>query len=297
MRTELSAVLLVGLLAACASPHVTADPETPVERNALVDGRRVHYLDAGVGTEALVLVHGWASSVVTWRHQFPELATRARVLAVDLPGHGESEPPADDYSMMLFADAVVAVMDDAGVERGVIVGHSNGAPVALNVYRRHPDRTLAFMVIDGTLRSTMTPDAAEAMFAPFREEGWQDVLAGMIAGMSGPNLSEQDRIAVREMALATSHDAVIGGFEAAIDPQAWSDEGIDVPLLLVLAQQPTWDEAYERWVRERAPRVDYRVWTGVGHYLHMERPDELRAVLDEFLAQYDLLEGPAVVGR
>lgn len=300
LATLLAAKLLVALPAAAqekALPDGGAAVASPQvhDRHALVDGRRVHYVDAGPRAareeaEALVLVHGWASSVVTWRHQLPALATQARVLAVDLPGHGKSETPERDYSMSLFADAVVAVMDDAGVRRAVLVGHSNGTPVALNVVRAHADRVLGLVAIDGALKSPMSPEQAEAVFAPFREEGWRDALRAMVDGMPGPGLSEKDRAAIREMALATPHEAVVGGFVAAVDPAAWSDEPIDVPLLLVLARQPAWSPVYEEWVRERSPGVDYRVWTDVGHYLHMERPDDFRAALEEFLDHNDLLQ-------
>ena len=91
------------------------------------------------------------------------------------------------------------------------------------------------------------------------------------------------------MALANDHATLIGGAEAVLDDAAWSDAAIDVPLLLVLARQPAWDDAYEEWVRARAPQVDYRVWDDIGHYVQFERPAELRAALEEFVAANDLL--------
>lgn len=244
--------------------------------------------EAGGSPEAIVLVHGWASSIATWGHQLPALSSRARVLAVDLPGHGRSKPPEAGYSMRGFADAVAAAMDDAGVPRGVIVGHSNGTPVALEFARRYPDRALGVVAVDGALKPVMGPEQMDAMFAPFRAEGWRETLSAVIGGMSA-TLSEEDRETVREMALATSHEAVIGGFEAANDPAGWSDARIEVPLMLVLAAQPTWNEAYEAWVRERAPQVDYRVWNDVGHFLHMERPREFHRALEEFFEANGLL--------
>lgn len=277
-----ASLALLPLALACASTGAG----TP--REARVAGARIHYENAGEGDEAIVLVHGWASSTETWSHQFPALAERARVLVLDLPGHGQSEAPDAPYTMALFADAVAAVMDAAGVERGVIVGHSNGAPVALNFYRRYPERTLAIVAVDGALKQVLTREQAEPMFAPLRGDGWREYLGGFLDRMSG-TLSEEDAAAVRAMALDTPHEAIVGGFEAAVDPASWSEEPIDVPVLALLTAQPAWNADYEAWVRAHAPRLEYFVWQDTGHFLQMERPGELRVALTRFLHDYGLL--------
>jgi len=277
-RPPLAPLLALALVAACATPGSPGASGVP------------HYLDSGgTDTQALVLVHGWASSTESWRHQFPDLADLGRVLAVDLPGHGASAPPANGYSMAGFADAIAAAMDDAGVREAVLVGHSNGVPVIAHFYRRHPERTLALVGLDGTLKQLFDAETFEPAFAPFRGEDWREVMSEMIAAMPGPGLADDDRAAIEAMALGTRHEAVIGGAEATLDPAAWSEAPIEVPLLLIHARQPTWDADYEAFVRRLAPQVDYRVWDGVGHYLQMERPAELRAALEEFLAAHALL--------
>ena len=91
--------------------------------DALMDGRRIHYLDAGRGELTLVLVHGWASDRRVWSEQVAALARTHRVLAVDLPGHGRSEAPARGHSMDVYADGIAAVLDAAGVSAAVLVGH------------------------------------------------------------------------------------------------------------------------------------------------------------------------------
>src|SRR5918992_1305472 len=85
---------------------------------------RIHYKSYGKGPEALVLVHGWSCNLDNWRDQIPDFAKRNRVIALDLPGHGQSDKPQIAYTMDLFAHAIDAVMRDAKVERAVIAGHS-----------------------------------------------------------------------------------------------------------------------------------------------------------------------------
>ena len=188
-------LVVAGICVAAQSDAKRSEDETPASKKV------PYYESAGEGDEAIVLVHGWASSIATWTHQFPELSDRARLLAVDLPGHGKSAPPEGPYTMALFADAVAAAMDDAGVKRAVIVGHSNGTPVALNFWRRYPERTLGIVGVDGAMRAMLDQEQAEAVFAPFRAEGWQQVLAGFIDRMA-ETLSEEDRGIVKEMALS-----------------------------------------------------------------------------------------------
>src|SRR5262245_13090206 len=111
---------------------------------------KVHYESHGEGDQALVLVHGWTCNATFWRRQIPDLAGH-RVLVVDLPGHGESDKPELAYTMEHFARGIDAVMRDAGVGKAVLVGHSMGTPVIRQFYRLFPDRTLALVIVDGSL--------------------------------------------------------------------------------------------------------------------------------------------------
>jgi len=87
-------------------------------RYTSLEGTRIHYQTYGKGREAIVLIHGWSCNLDNWRDQIPEFEKRKRVIAIDLPGHGQSGKPKLTYSMDLFARAVDAVMRDARVERG-----------------------------------------------------------------------------------------------------------------------------------------------------------------------------------
>jgi len=80
-----------------------------------VAGLSCHYPDEGEGPPVL-LIHGFTSEAPTWRHVLPLLATRFRVIAVDLPGFGLSDKPAGfDYSLRGFARWILAYMDALGI--------------------------------------------------------------------------------------------------------------------------------------------------------------------------------------
>src|SRR6266702_913294 len=81
-----------------------------------VGANRIHYVTVGQGKHTLVFVHGWACHLGFWREQVAALADQARLVFIDLPGHGQSDKPQTTYTMDFFAEAVLAVMRDIKVE-------------------------------------------------------------------------------------------------------------------------------------------------------------------------------------
>lgn len=121
--------LLVMLLSSTVAAQKSAS-SAGESHYASLDGARIHYQSYGKGREALVFIHGWSCDLSHWRDQVADFQGRNRVIAVDLPGHGQSDKPKLAYTMDLFARAVDAVLRDAQVDRAVLVGHSMGTPVA-----------------------------------------------------------------------------------------------------------------------------------------------------------------------
>ena len=99
--------------------------------------------DRGAG-EPLVLLHGVASSRLIWRRVIEPLAARRRVIAVDVPGFGESEPAGPGFELEEVADRLVAGI---GVERFDLVGHSLGGAVAVATAARHPDAVRRLVLV------------------------------------------------------------------------------------------------------------------------------------------------------
>lgn len=298
MRLALTASLLCALAAACATAPATVEEATDPAFATTGDGIRVHYLDSGAAQnvaeggaadDAIVLVHGWSCDVRTWHEQIPAFARHARVLAVDLPGHGRSDKPHVDYTMDLAAGAIAAAMDDAGVRRAVLIGHSNGTPVTRQFFRHHPERTLGIVVVDGALKPTFEDvSQAEQILAALDGEGRESFIGGFVDSMAA-TMTAADRAAIRAMMLETPAHVQRSVFEGAIDPTIWGDDPIPVPVLAVMAESPFWTDEYRAYVQDLAPDLDYRTWTGAGHFVHMERPEEFNALVLDWMRREDLL--------
>lgn len=129
------------------------------------------------GERCVVLLHGYLESLDIWEDFVKLLAPSMRVLMIDLPGHGVSQVMGEIHTMEFEADAVASAMDAAGVDRAVIVGHSMGGYVALNLLDRHPDRVAGIAL----LHSRPDADSDEKRLARQEEidlvlNGCKDVL-------------------------------------------------------------------------------------------------------------------------
>lgn len=106
--------------------------------------------DTRRGDRTIVLLHGYLESLDVWDEFTSLLAPSARVIAIDLPGHGVSEVKGETHTMEFLADTVRAALDTLDVQRAVLVGHSMGGYVALEFLRKYPDRLAGLVLLHST---------------------------------------------------------------------------------------------------------------------------------------------------
>ena len=116
------------------------------ERRAEVGGASLRYFVGGSGPP-LVLVHGLAGAAANWVELAPLLARRHRLLIVELPGHGGSEPLPAAPTLDPYADCVVELARLEGLLPAPLVGHSLGGAVALRAAERHPGEVAAVVLL------------------------------------------------------------------------------------------------------------------------------------------------------
>lgn len=125
-------------------PKDLAPPETFLD----LEGLSIHFVREGAGPP-VVLVHGFGGWVADWRYLIPALAAEHEVFALDLPGWGLSDKPADfDYSLASQARFVLAFLDRFGLEQVDLVGHSMGGGIAIQLAVTHPERVKRLVLID-----------------------------------------------------------------------------------------------------------------------------------------------------
>ena len=280
----------VATFGAAENSYASADKDvTGKSKFAKLDGAKIHYVNYGKGSDALVLIHGWTMNVDNWRDQIPDFASRYHVIAIDLPGHGQSDKPQVSYSMDYFARAVEAVMKDAKAKRAVLVGHSMGTPVARQFYRQYPQKTLALVIVDGVLRPLAEKTVMDRMIEGFRAPTYKQSIDQMLTAMKGPSLSAEAMERIKASSANTPQHVVVSAMEGMADPAIWGDDKINVPVLAIMARNPFYPPNIEEISRGLAPNMDFRMWEGVGHFVMMDKPKEFNEAVIGFLEKNKLL--------
>jgi pimeloyl-ACP methyl ester carboxylesterase len=242
----------------------------------------------------MVFIHGWACHLNFWREQAAFFSARAKLIFIDLPGHGQSDKPNTAYTMDFLAHAVTAVLRDARVEKAVLVGHSMGAAVMCRVYQQVPEKVAALVSVDGLLcRPPGTREKAAQFVAQFDGPDWHAKARNIFCTFFPQPGTEALRDAVVAEMLATPQYVVAAEAEGMVGPTQpdWALESAGVPVLVLNARSPLWSERYQRHVESLSAQVDYRVFDGVGHFLMLENPAEFNDNLAEMLEKFDLLAG------
>lgn len=172
-RTATMILLLLPCLAGCGAGETESTVTSGQARSA--DGVAIRYEARGTGDPALVLVHGWTNSRGIWGVHPETLSRHHRVVALDLAGHGESGADRAEWTMDAFGEDVVAVVEELGLERVVLVGFSMGGAVVVEAAERMPERVLGVVFVD-TFQDpgrNLTAAEAERMEAGFRA-AWGD---------------------------------------------------------------------------------------------------------------------------
>jgi pimeloyl-ACP methyl ester carboxylesterase len=256
---------------------------------ATLNGAKIHYQSYGQGSDAFVLVHGWSSNLTAWGYQIPELAKRGRVIALDLPGHGQSDKPQIAYTMDHFAAAIDAVMKDAKVERAVLLGHSMGTPVVRQFYRKYPKKTLAIVIVDGALRPFGDRAMRDQILKTFKSPGYKEAARPMFDQMAGLVPADQ-RERLWESFANTPHDVLVSAMESMYDDALYGTDKINVPVLAILAKSPIWPADTEQFLKGLAPDLEFHMWEGVDHFLHHEKPREFNDAVIAFVDKKKLLK-------
>src|SRR2546421_7580614 len=116
--------------------------------HAEVNGLSLYYESAGEGDPALLFVHGWCCDHTAFRPQFDHFARTHAVTALDLRGCGLSDCPESGYDIPDFADDLARFCAAVGIDKPVVVGHSLGGMIAVELAARHPSVPRALVLVD-----------------------------------------------------------------------------------------------------------------------------------------------------
>lgn len=247
--------------------------------------------EAGAG-ELLLFLHGVGGGRRNWRAQVAHFGARMHAVAIDARGYGDSGDVDGSRAFTDFADDVIRVIDDAGVERAHLCGLSMGGRIALDLWRRYPDRVTSLTLADTSAGSKETQDPArvEAFLSarrkPLLEGRTPAELAPELADqIVGPNASAAARAELVESLAALRVDSYLRTLEAVTRFTDFPDfAAIDVPVQVIVgAEDRIAPPHIARAMADAIPGARLAVIPGAGHISNVEAPDAFNAVLDRFL--------------
>lgn len=246
------------------------------------EGLSLGYEEAGRGDPPLLLVHGVACHRGFWVPQLRRFAQAHRVVAVDLRGHGESDAPHRPYTMRAFADDVAWMSRQLEVRGPVIVGHSLGGLVGLELAATYPECPSAVVAIDSVLLpSTNRSETVHQLVASLRGPAPADALRAYFETFFSPRDDPRRKAWILYAAVQTPPHVTSSIWEESI---RWDDaqalRRCRVPLLYIDAGTPNADLTRASELR---PGMMIGKTVGSGHFSQLEVPDQVNAMLARFL--------------
>ena len=247
------------------------------------------YLEAGDGEQPVLLIHGNFAGKSWWREVLADPPYGSRLLAPDLPGFGESTGVRGfSPSMTRYAESLARFLDSVGAQRPVIVGHSFGAAVAVELALTAPERFPAMLFLSPVpLDGFQTPDYLYPVLDSYRFDRYGLRQALMYA--ISPHVPSYLDDLVAEAGMM--HPANFTGNVRLLSK--WSVNGrarlYKGPVLVASGHQDNLVSPYSAQATARAfPAGKYVSLGNVGHSPQMEAPSMVRSLLDTLL---DLTEG------
>ncbi len=283
--------------------------ERPAREFATLHGRMVAYRDLpGHGTPVL-LIHGIGSSSETWA-DIPDRLSAAgvRVVAVDLPGHGESSLGRGDYSLGAMASTLRDLLDELGLEKVHLVGHSLGGGVSMQFAYQFPERVDSMTLVSSGglgeetftgLRAATLPGAEFALKwtinpKTLRGAGWIGEQLGRI-GVHPHALSPRALETVGWLGDGERRSAFLATLRSVVGPRGQNVSALDKlhlmagrrVLIIWGDRDPMIPMKHGENAHALLPGSRFVVFPGAAHEPHMHDPQRFTDLILEHVTQSD----------
>jgi triacylglycerol lipase len=283
------ATLLI-VLSFTAAAAQGAAPAAAVEKEALIYGVKIHYLEAGSGP-VVILLHGLGGNATNWAFNVGALAQKFRVIVPDQLGFGGSGKPLINYRVGTYVDFLDGLYKELKIERASLVGNSMGGWIAAAYTLAHPERVERLALVDAAgfappanfdmrLLSKLNPSTREGMKELASLVFYNKQLFTSDAAvdlMLTQRITAGDGYTIQSLSesIARREDMLDGRLAAIKQPTLiiWGREDGLTPLA----------EYGERFKRE-IPGARLLVFDACGHVPQVEKPSAFNAALLEFLS-------------
>ena len=241
----------------------------------------------------VVLIHGFPFNKEMWKPQVDVLKKSYYIVSYDVRGHGQSDVGDGQYTVELFVDDFIALLDHLKISRAVVIGLSMGGYIALRAIERRPERFRGLVLCDtksdadnneGKIRRATQAKAIKI-------DGAKKFAETFVAGLfyektfqHNPRIIEE----VASMISETSELSIAGTFialAARTDTTA-SLYNINIPTLILVGKHDViTPPSASTAMKEKIPNVEMHVVLKAAHMSNLENPEEFNAHLLSFLSK------------
>jgi pimeloyl-ACP methyl ester carboxylesterase len=240
----------------------------------------VHHRPLPADSPPVVFVHGAGGTHQHWLYQVRDLP-HSSSYALDLPGHGRSNGLAAD-TIPVYGDWTVAFLDALGLKHAVLVGHSMGGAIAMDVALRYPDRLAGLGLVATGARLRVAPTILQGI-----REDKEAVVRLLLGYLYGPEAAEDVRRIGRRQLDEVPAEVLARDFAACNAFDVMGQVGqVSVPTLVVCGTKDCMTPLkYSIYLRDQIAGATLHLVEGAGHMVMVEKPQAVVQPLAAFLAR------------
>jgi pimeloyl-ACP methyl ester carboxylesterase len=245
----------------------------------------MNYEDRGTGP-VLVFQHAWLGSLHVWDGVIPHLTDRYRCIAVDTRGCGESGNTPDNHNLQQYADDVLELTKQLGIDRFTLIGHSSGGFLSTYAALKAPNRVERLVLVASAPSVDLIPQesmpvmigAGEAIAAGNRDAA-VGLFSGLLTRQIDPAMVEGGIAQAMANSPENSREAIKSVGEAHNNDRLTE---LTMPVLSVTGADDLFLHAAIE-TKDRVPNATVHIFSRVNHMAPVEVPAELAAVIDDFV--------------
>jgi pimeloyl-ACP methyl ester carboxylesterase len=248
------------------------------------DGLKLYYERDGSGEPELLFVPGWCCDQTFYAPQFEYFKQRHTVTALALRGCGLSSAPADGYDIPDLADDIAWFCTEVGLVRPVVIGHSLGGMIAIELGARHPSLARALVADDpGPIHPT---ELAARLYQGFAEQlagpTGEDVRRAWVSE-GEPTVSDELRAKIIDTMCSVPLPVARAVIDGVVKWNGVAALALCAPPLLILNSAPGGSNDPSR-LQALRPDLQFGMTVGAGHFHQLEVPEQVNAMIERFLA-------------
>jgi pimeloyl-ACP methyl ester carboxylesterase len=250
------------------------------------EGVTLAYQDINPGSPPMLFVHGWGCDHTSFAQQAEFFRRSHRVVSVDLRGHGKSDAPHQDYTMAAFADDLAWLCTELALTKPIVVGHSMGGNVALELAARYPEIPASIVLIDSVILPHQSIlDTLQSMVEALRGPDYRAAYQQGLLALCLPTDDETRKTQlIASLPKAPQHVVASAFTNHVTDHDATpAAAGCHVPIAYIGAAIPMADLIQFRSLTAHLLTAHT---LGSGHFSPLFVPDQINAMLSTFVELY-----------